>query len=40
VEHVWQRRFYDFVVFTEKKCMEKLRYNETQKAELHIRKIS
>ncbi len=24
--HVWQRRFYDFVVFTEKKCVEKLRY--------------
>jgi putative transposase len=73
--HVWQRRFYDFVVFTEKKRVEKLRYmhlnpvrrglvlkpedwlwssfrhyvygecglvvvNETQKAELHIRKIS
>ena len=75
VGHVWQRRFYDFVVFTEKKRVEKLRYmhrnpvqrglvlkpeewlwssfrhyaygergpvlvNETQKAELHIRKIS
>jgi putative transposase len=26
VGHVWQRRFYDFVVFTEKKRMEKLRY--------------
>jgi len=73
--HIWQRRFYDFVVFTEKKRVEKLRYmhrnpvqgglvlkpeewlwssfrhyaygergpvlvNETQKAELHIRKIS
>jgi putative transposase len=73
--HVWQRRFYDFVVFTEKKRVEKLRYmhrnpvqrglvlkpedwfwssfrhyaygergpvlvNGTQKAELHIRKIS
>ncbi len=24
--HVWQRRFYDFVVFTERKRMEKLRY--------------
>ncbi|MFZ0814302.1 MAG: transposase [Candidatus Sulfotelmatobacter sp.] len=24
--HVWQRRFYDFVVFTEKKRLEKLRY--------------
>ena len=24
--HVWQRRFYDFVVFTEKKRIEKLRY--------------
>ena len=75
VGHVWQCRFYDFVVFTEKKRVEKLRYlhrnpvqrglvlkheewlwssfrhyaygepgpvlvNETQKAELHIRKIS
>jgi putative transposase len=75
VRHIWQRRFYDFVVFTEKKRVEKLRYmhrnpvvrgfvqkpeewpwssfrhyaygesgpvlvNETQKAELHIRKIS
>jgi putative transposase len=75
VGHVWQRRFYDFVVFTEKKRVEKLRYmhrnpvqrglvlrpeewpwgsfrhyaygepgpvliNETQKAELHLRKIS
>jgi putative transposase len=75
VGHVWQRRFYDFVVFTEKKRVEKLRYmhrnpvqrglvlkpeewlwssfrhyaygergavlvNETQEAELHIRKIS
>jgi putative transposase len=75
VGHVWQRRFYDFVVFTEKKRVEKLRYmhrnpvqrglvrkaeewpwssfrhyaygepgpvvvNETQKAELRIRKIS
>jgi len=73
--HIWQRRFYDFVVFTEKKRAEKLRYmhrnpvqrgsvlkpeewswgsfrhyahgesgpvlvNQTQKAELHIRKIS
>ena len=73
--HVWQRRFYDFVVFTERKRVEKLRYmhrnpvqrglvlkpeewlwssfrhyaygepgpvlvNETQKAELRIRKIS
>jgi len=26
VGHVWQRRFYDFVVFTEKKRLEKLRY--------------
>jgi len=26
VGHVWQRRFYDFLVFTEKKRMEKLRY--------------
>ncbi len=24
--HVWQRRFYDFVVFTERKRTEKLRY--------------
>jgi putative transposase len=75
VGHVWQRRFYDFVVFTEKKRVEKLRYmhrnpvqrglvvqpeewlwssfrhyacgergpvlvDETQKAELRIRKIS
>ena len=24
--HVWQRRFYDFVVFTRKKRLEKLRY--------------
>ncbi len=24
--HVWQRRFYDFVVFSEKKRAEKLRY--------------
>jgi putative transposase len=75
VGNVWQRRFYDFVVFTEKKRVEKLRYmhrnpvqrdlvlkpeewlwssfrhyaygdrgpvlvDETQKAELRIRKIS
>jgi len=75
VGHIWQRRFYDFVVFAEKKRVEKLRYmhrnpvqrglvlkpeewlwssfrhyaygergpvlvNETQKAELQIRKIS
>jgi hypothetical protein len=75
VGHVWQRRFYDLVVFTDRKRVEKLRYmhcnpvqrglvpkpeewlwssfrhyaygepgpvlvNETQKAELHIRKIS
>ena len=26
VEHIWQRRFYDFVVFTEKKRAAKLRY--------------
>ena len=26
VGHVWQRRFYDFVVFTERKRVEKLRY--------------
>ena len=26
VGHVWQRRFYDFVVFSEKKRVEKLRY--------------
>jgi hypothetical protein len=26
VGHVWQRRFYDFVVFTENKRLEKLRY--------------
>jgi putative transposase len=26
VGHIWQRRFYDFVVFTEKKRVEKLRY--------------
>ena len=26
VGHVWQPRFYDFVVFTEKKRVEKLRY--------------
>ena len=25
-EHIWQHRFYDFVVFTEKKKIEKLRY--------------
>ena len=25
-EHVWQARFYDFVVYTKKKRMEKLRY--------------
>ena len=25
-EHVWQHRFYDFAVFTEKKRLEKLRY--------------
>jgi putative transposase len=25
-EHVWQRRFYDFVVWSEKKRAEKLRY--------------
>ena len=24
--HIWQRRFYDFVVFSEKKREEKLRY--------------
>ena len=24
--HIWQRRFYDFVVFTQKKRVEKLRY--------------
>jgi REP element-mobilizing transposase RayT len=24
--HIWQRRFYDFVVWTEKKRLEKLRY--------------
>jgi putative transposase len=24
--HIWQHRFYDFVVFTEKKRVEKLRY--------------
>lgn len=24
--HIWQRRFYDFVVFTEKQRIEKLRY--------------
>ena len=24
--HIWQRRFYDFVVFTEQKRVEKLRY--------------
>jgi putative transposase len=24
--HIWQRRFYDFVVFSEKKRVEKLRY--------------
>jgi putative transposase len=73
--HIWQRRFYDFVVFSEKKRVEKLRYmhrnpvkrglvlepeqwawssfrhyadgergpvlvNETQKAELRVRKIA
>ena len=73
--HIWQRRFYDFVVFSEKKRTEKLRYmhrnpvkrglvlepeqwawssfrhyvdgqrgsvlvNETQKAELRVRKIA
>jgi len=26
VGHIWQRRFYDFVVFAEKKRVEKLRY--------------
>ena len=26
VGHIWQRRFYDFVVFTDKKRVEKLRY--------------
>ena len=26
VGHIWQRRFYDFVVFTGKKRVEKLRY--------------
>jgi len=26
VGHVWQHRFYDFVVFSEKKRVEKLRY--------------
>ena len=25
-EHIWQHRFYDFVIFTEKKRIEKLRY--------------
>jgi putative transposase len=25
-DHIWQRRFYDFVVFTENKRVEKLRY--------------
>ena len=75
VGHIWQRRFYDFVVFAEEKRVEKLGYmhrnpvqrglvlkpeewlwssfrhyaygergpvlvNETQKAELQIRKIS
>ena len=25
-EHIWQHRFYDFVVFTERKRVEKLRY--------------
>jgi REP-associated tyrosine transposase len=25
-DHIWQRRFYDLVVFTEKKRVEKLRY--------------
>jgi putative transposase len=25
-DHIWQRRFYDFVVFTERKRVEKLRY--------------
>jgi putative transposase len=25
-EHFWQKRYYDFNVWTEKKCMEKLRY--------------
>jgi len=24
--HIWQRRFYDFMMFTEKKQVEKLRY--------------
>jgi hypothetical protein len=24
--HIWQRRFYDFAVFTERKRVEKLRY--------------
>ena len=26
VGHIWQHRFYDFVIFTEKKRVEKLRY--------------
>src|SRR5271155_1945456 len=73
--HIWQRRFYDFVIFSENKRIEKLRYmhrnpvkrslvlepqqwtwssfrhyadgergvvlvNETQKAELRVRKIA
>jgi putative transposase len=25
-EHIWQKRFYDFVVLNEKKKLEKLRY--------------
>jgi putative transposase len=36
--HLWQRRFHDFVVFTEKKRVEKLL--EPQKAELRIRKVA
>jgi putative transposase len=25
-QHIWQKRFYDFNVWTERKCIEKLRY--------------
>jgi hypothetical protein len=35
-EHIWQRRFYDFVVFTEKKKVEKLRYMHRNPSELLI----
>jgi hypothetical protein len=41
--HIWQRRFYDFVVFSEKKRVEKLRYmhrNPVKRGLAHLRAIS